>query len=306
MKVFDTFWYPAGMLFKHDSVHSPNIEYIKGDVRDLALLESAMKNVDYCIHLACVSNDPSYELDPALAKDINFGAFVDFVPILNASSIERFVFASSSSVYGIKSEPNVTEDLACDPISDYSKYKVRCEEFLLSNLNEDIITTILRPSTVCGYSRRQRFDLVVNILTLNALHRGIIRVDGGDQYRPNLHIKDMVSCYVHILQSDPNLIHKQIFNVAGENLTVLEIANKVRQELLQIPSIEILPVVDPRSYRVSGSKIAKTLGFVPTFSVDDAIRDLIAAYKANKFSDVDKTEYYNIKRMQELLASGEI
>jgi nucleoside-diphosphate-sugar epimerase len=159
---------------------------------------------------------------------------------------------------------------------------------------------------VCGYSRRQRFDLVVNILTLNALHRGIIRVDGGDQYRPNLHIKDMVSCYVHILQSDPNLIHKQIFNVAGENLTVLEIANKVRQELLQIPSIEILPVVDPRSYRVSGSKIAKTLGFVPTFSVDDAIRDLIAAYKANKFSDVDKTEYYNIKRMQELLASGEI
>jgi len=306
VRVFDTFWYPSGMLAKIVGESASRIEYVKGDIRDLPLLERAMIGMDSCIHLACVSNDPSYELDPGLAKDINFDAFLKFIPILNSSSIKRFVFASSSSVYGIKSEPNVTEELDCEPISDYSKYKVKCEEYLLPNVSAGITTTVLRPSTVCGYSKRQRFDLVVNILTLSALRKGLIRVDGGDQYRPNLHIKDMVSCYLHILESDPKVINHQIFNVAGENLKVLDIANKVKEELGNIPGIEILPVVDARSYRVSGDKIANTLGFVPKFSVDDAIRDLISAYRENLFPDLDSTEYYNIRRMQELISAGSL
>lgn len=306
VRVFDTFWYPAGILQKTNSPADTRIEYIKGDVRDLSLLKKSMADIDFCIHLACVSNDPSYELDPNLAKDINFEAFVNFVPLMNSSSIRRFIFASSSSVYGIKTEPNVTEELICEPISDYSKYKVKCEEFLLSHINKDITTTILRPSTVCGYSRRQRFDLVVNILTLSALRNGLIKVDGGDQYRPNLHIKDMVSCYLHVLESHSKLIDRQIFNVAGENLKVMDIANKVRKELEGKPNIQILPVIDARSYRVSGEKIAKILGFVPKFSVDDAIRDLISAYRNNLFHDLDSPEYYNIKRMQELISSNQL
>jgi len=306
VRVFDTFWYKSGMLYKADGKFDSRIEYVKGDIRDLPLLKKAMAGIDSCIHLACVSNDPSYELDPNLSRDINFDSFVNFVPLLNSSSTKRFIFASSSSVYGIKSEPNVTEELDCEPISDYSKYKVKCEEFLISNIGRKITTTILRPSTVCGYSRRQRFDLVVNVLTLNALRNGLIRVDGGDQYRPNLHIKDMVSCYLHVLESDSAAINLQTFNVAGENLKVLDIANKVKQELGQVPNIEILPVIDARSYRVSGEKIAKTLGFVPRFSVDDAIRDLISAYRANLFPDLDKSEYYNIRRMQELISSGKL
>lgn len=182
VRVFDTFWYKSGMLYKADGKFDSRIEYVKGDIRDLPLLKKAMAGIDSCIHLACVSNDPSYELDPNLSRDINFDSFVNFVPLLNSSSTKRFIFASSSSVYGIKSEPNVTEELDCEPISDYSKYKVKCEEFLISNIGRKITTTILRPSTVCGYSRRQRFDLVVNVLTLNALRNGLIRVDGGDQY----------------------------------------------------------------------------------------------------------------------------
>lgn len=306
VRVFDTFWYPSGILNSFDSQAASRIEYVKGDIRDLTLLERAMIDIDSCIHLACVSNDPSYELDPRLAKDINFDAFTKFLPILNSSSVKRFIFASSSSVYGIKSEPNVTEDLECEPISDYSKYKVKCEEILLSNVRDEITTTILRPSTVCGYSRRQRFDLVVNVLTLSALRNGIIKVDGGEQYRPNLHIKDMVACYLRVLDADPEVINHEVFNVAGENLKVFDIANKVREELERIPKIEILPVIDARSYRVSGEKIAKSLGFVPRFSVDDAIRDLVSAYRDNLFPNLDNAEYYNIRRMQELISSGSL
>lgn len=306
VRVFDTFWYPSGILNSLDSQAAGRIEYVKGDIRDLTLLKRAMIGIDSCIHLACVSNDPSYELDPRLAKDINFDAFTKFLPLLNSSSVKRFIFASSSSVYGIKSEPNVTEDLECEPISDYSKYKVKCEEILLTNVRDEITTTILRPSTVCGYSRRQRFDLVVNVLTLSALRNGLIKVDGGEQYRPNLHIKDMVACYLRVLDADHEIINHEVFNVAGENLKVFDIADKVREELERIPKIEILPVIDARSYRVSGEKIAKSLGFVPKHSVDDAIRDLISAYRDNLFPNLDKAEYYNIRRMQELISSGSL
>jgi nucleoside-diphosphate-sugar epimerase len=301
VRVFDTFWYTNGKWPFGSFPGHPRIEYIEGDVRNLRDIEKSLREVDSCIHLACVSNDPSYELAPELAYQINFEAFEKLIPLLNASELSRFVFASSSSVYGVKEEERVTEDLSLEPLTDYSKYKVKCEKLVLEEINSGITATILRPSTVCGYSRRQRFDLVVNILTLSALVDGIIRVDGGEQYRPNLHMNDMLQSYSLVLDAPKDLIDREIFNVAGENLTVNEIARKVKSAIGNNVRIEFLPVRDARSYRVSGEKILRVLNFQPRFTVDNAIVDIIKAYKEGVYGDTNWTQYYNLKRMKELL-----
>ena len=301
VRVFDTFWYSRGKWPAGSFQGSSRLEYINGDVRNLELIKGALRDVEYCIHLACISNDPSYELDPELAYQVNFEAFKSFIPLLNGSNVKRFVFASSSSVYGVKMETNVTEELSLEPLTDYSKYKVRCEQITLSELNPNIVSTILRPSTVCGYSRRQRFDLVVNILTLSALRDGVIKVEGGDQFRPNLHIQDMLESYSLVLNSPPLLINREIFNVAGENLTVRDIALRVQKAVGPSTKIEYLPVKDSRSYRVSGEKIYQRIGFRPRFNVDHAIADLISAYEDNLFEDTNWSEFYNLKRMKEIL-----
>lgn len=298
VRVFDTFWFSRGKWPQASFSGAENLEYVTGDIRNLELLKQSLRNVDICIHLACISNDPSYELHPDLSKDINYYAFREFLPILNASSVTRFIFASSSSVYGIKDEPDVTEDLSCEPISDYSKYKLMCEESLLADVAEEICTTILRPSTVCGVSRRQRFDLVVNALTLNALTSGKVFVDGGDQFRPNLHLRDMLSAYLRVMTAETTRIDRKIFNVAGENLRVSEIAKKVKEQIGAHIEVVMRPVIDPRSYRVSGKKIKDDLGFIPNFKVEDAIRDLEKAYLDGHFGDTTNPEFYNIKQMQ--------
>lgn len=303
VRVYDTLWYSLGRWPIQSFPGANRIDYVEGDVRNLTLIRDSLKNIDACIHLACISNDPSYELDPLLAYEVNFEAFKKLIPIINSSSVKRFVFASSSSVYGVKKELNVTEELSLEPLTDYSKYKVECERFLFDALDPKIEATILRPSTVCGYSRRQRFDLVVNILTLSALRDGVIRVDGGDQFRPNLHIKDMLESYSLVLRANPEKINREIFNVAGENLTVNDIAQRVRALIGPSVAIEYLPVKDARSYRVSGEKISKKLGFVPKYSVDDAISDIASSYKSGKYGDTNWSQYYNLRRMKELLAN---
>ena len=303
VRVYDAFWYSRGQWPKGSFPGSHRIEYLKGDVRNLDLISASFKDINACIHLACISNDPSYELDPLLAYKVNFEAFQQLIPIINSSKVQRFVFASSSSVYGVKTEPNVTEELSLEPLTDYSKYKVECEKLLFENLNSAIIGTVLRPSTVCGHSRRQRFDLVVNILTLSALRDSLIRVDGGDQFRPNLHIKDMLESYSIVLQANPELIDREIFNVAGENLTVHEIAQKVKKVIGSSIKIEHLPVRDARSYRVSGEKIRKKLNFEPKHTVEDAISDISSSYKNGEYGDTNSSEYYNLKRMKELLTN---
>lgn len=301
LRVYDTFWYSRGKWASESFPGASGIEYRVGDVRNKWLMKEALEDMDACIHLACISNDPSYELDPLLAYEVNYEAFRDLIPAINSSSIKQFIFASSSSVYGVKEEPSVTEELSLEPLTDYSKYKVECEKLLLDSMNSSIVTTILRPSTVCGYSRRQRFDLVVNILTLSALRDGVIKVDGGDQFRPNLHMKDMLESYSILLSTSRNLIDREIFNVAGENLTVYEIALKVKQAFESPISIEYLPVKDSRSYRVSGEKIARVLNFRPKFTVEEAILDIIDAYKRNEYGDTNWVQYYNLRRMKELL-----
>jgi len=224
----------------------------------------------------------------------------------NNSSVKQFIYASSSSVYGVKAEENVTEDLICEPLTDYSKYKVLCEEIALNKVSSDICLTIARPSTVCGYSRRQRFDLVVNILTLSALTSSLINVDGGDQFRPNLHIKDMIASYKLLLEANPKIIDRKIYNIAGENLTVMGIAKKVQSQIQGSCEIQVIPVLDQRSYRVSGKKIESEIGFIPKYSVDEAISDIKQAFYSDKYLNLKSEIYFNIKQMKLLMSKGSI
>ena len=222
------------------------------------------------------------------------------------SSVKTLIYASSSSVYGVKEEENVTEELICEPLTDYSKYKVMCEDVALTSISKDICLTVVRPSTVCGYSRRQRFDLVVNVLTLSALTSSVINVDGGEQFRPNLHIKDMIASYKLLLEANPKIIDRKIYNIAGENLTVLRIAEKVQSQMKESCEIKVFPVIDQRSYRVSGKKIESEIGFIPKYSVDEAINDLKEAFYLGKFLNVKSESFYNIKQMKLLMSKGAI
>ncbi|MBU1007100.1 MAG: SDR family oxidoreductase, partial [Candidatus Omnitrophica bacterium] len=184
VKVIDLYLFGKGVL---DQVKDdPGLKEIKGDIRDKKFLEENLRDVDAVIHLACISNDPSFELNPKLGKSINYDAFLGLVRLAKASGVRRFIYASSSSVYGIKNEENVTEDLSLEPLTDYSKYKALCEEELFKDATRDFTAVVLRPATVCGYSPRQRLDLIVNILTNLAVNKGEITVFGGEQKRPNI------------------------------------------------------------------------------------------------------------------------
>src|SRR5207248_8959348 len=210
-------------------------------------------------HLACVSNDPSFELDPALGKSINYDAFLPLVEKSKRRGVKRFVYASSSSVYGIKDEEDVTEELPLEPLTDYSRYKAMCED-VLSRAREPGFTTLtLRPATVCGYSPRLRLDLSVNILTNLAFHRREITVFGGEQRRPNLHIRDMTDLYVQSLRWPAEKIDGKVYNAGWQNLTIRQIAELVKAEVGDDVRIVTSPTDDPRSYHVSSEKIRREL-----------------------------------------------
>lgn len=275
---------------------------IKGDIRDTKLLEKVLRGVDAVVHLACISNDPSFELDPTLGKSINYDATLRLIDIAKKRMVKRFIYASSSSVYGVKKEKEVTEDLSLEPLTDYSKYKAMCEEYLLSCQSPNFSPLVLRPSTVCGYSPRLRLDLTVNLLTLQALVNKKMTVFGGNQKRPNIHIEDMARLYVDTLFYSSMKIAGKIYNAGYDNYTVLEIAKMIKKTLND-PAIQItiVPSSDNRSYHVSSKKIRKELGFVARYTVVNAIQDLARAYKSgmipNPFSNIS---YFNIKTMQEL------
>ena len=299
VKVLDLYLYGEDVL---DAVKdNPDLEQIKGDIRDRALLEEIIPGTDAVIHLACISNDPSFELDPELGKSINYDAFFNLVEVSKQSGVKRFIYASTSSVYGIKEEENVTEDLPLEPLTDYSKYKALCEEVLLKEQSPDFTTVVIRPATVCGYSPRLRLDLSVNILTNLALNTGRITVFGGQQKRPNLHIEDMTDFYVKLLEFPDEKVAGKIFNVGYENYQISEIAEMVRKVVGQ-DGVEIVttPTDDHRSYHISSEKVKRELGFKPKHSVEEAIQDLSSAFKAGKIPNpMDDTRYYNIKVMKD-------
>lgn len=290
-------------LFIYENNFSKNsrLNLINGDVRDLTKLKSIIKDYNYIIHLACISNDPSFELNPNLGKDINFSCFEPLVKIAKDSGIEKFIYASSSSVYGVKPEQNVTEDSTLEPITDYSKFKAMCEDVLLKYGDDNFSITILRPATVCGYSKRQRFDLVVNILTNHAYNNRKITIFGGDQMRPNIHIKDMVNSYLLILNEEKNKIKNQIFNVGFENYTVNNLANMVKEVVGNDVLIAKQQTDDNRSYHISSKKIIKLLNFKSLYTIGTAIEDLLNAFQNNYFQDPMSNEnYFNIKKMRSI------
>ena len=299
VKVLDLYIYGDHVL---DTVkHHHNLEQIKGDIRNRRLLEQIIPGCEAVIHLACISNDPSFELNPQLGKSINYDAFSDLVDVSKASGVRRFIYASSSSVYGIKKEENVTEDLPLQPLTDYSKYKALCEEVLLKKREPGFVTLTLRPATVCGYSPRLRLDLTVNILTNHAVNNRLIKVLGGQQLRPNIHIEDMAKLYLQTLEWPDNKIDGRIFNVGYENRRVSEIA-KIVQRIVG-PDVQIVttPTDDNRSYHISSEKIKRELDFAPRHTVEDAARDLVTAFQADKIpNSMTDIRYYNIRMMQAL------
>lgn len=299
VKVLDLYMYGEDVL--NEVRDHPRLKEIKGDVRDTALLERELPGTDVVIHLACISNDPSYELDPQLGKAINYDAFISLVDIAKNSKVKRFIYASSSSVYGIKDVPDVTEDLQIEPLTDYSKYKAECEVVLLDAATDDFIVSIIRPATVCGYSPRLRLDLTVNILTNHAINKGSITVFGGDQMRPNIHIEDMADLYCYLLELPDEKIHEKIFNAGYENYKVREIAEMIQSALGRQILIETVPTDDNRSYHVSSKKIKEQLGFSPKHAIKEAVVDLKNAFDAGKIPNpMTDIRYYNIKTMKAL------
>jgi nucleoside-diphosphate-sugar epimerase len=299
VKVLDLYLYGDDVLasVKEDS----SLEQIKGDMRDRSLLESLMPGCDAVIHLACISNDPSFDLNPDLGKSINYDAFFDLVDVAKKCGIGRFVYASSSSVYGIKEEDNVTEDLPLEPLTDYSKYKALCEKVLLEAREPGFAALILRPATVCGYSPRLRLDLTVNILTNHAVNNNKITVFGGEQKRPNIHIDDVTDLYVKSLQWSEEAIDGKIYNAGYENHRVIEIAEIVRDVVGNKVEIVITPTDDHRSYRISSEKIRQELGFVPRHTIDAAVQGLVSAFESRLIPDpMTNGRYYNIRTMQNL------
>lgn len=295
--VLDLFMYGSDVL---DSVRThPALKLVKGDLRQPATVAWALKGADAVIHLACISNDPSFELNPALGKSINLDAFRPLVHAAKNEGVRRFVYASSSSVYGIKEGVEVTEDLPLEPLTDYSKFKAICEEILEEEREPGFTTVTLRPATVCGYSPRQRLDVIVNILTNHAVHNGVIKVLGGQQLRPNLHIEDMTDLYVDLLDAPDQQVDGKIWNAGEKNHSVNALADMVKMVVGPHVKIEQVPTNDLRSYHVSSERIAQELGFRPKHSIEQAVRDLVGAFKSGKLPNaMTDDRYYNIKVMQ--------
>lgn len=299
VKVLDLYMYGRHVL---DAVKDdPNLELITGDIRDRALLERVLPGCDSVIHLACISNDPSFELNPELGKSINYDAFPVLVDVAKEVGVSRFVFASSSSVYGLRDEQNVTEDLSLKPLTDYSKYKALCEDILLKKQEPGFVPLILRPATVCGFSPRLRLDLTVNILTNLAVNNRVISVFGGEQMRPNIHIEDVTDLYVQSLEWDDQAVNGKIFNAGYDNYKIREIAEITRGVVGQDVEVVTTPTDDLRSYHISSAKIQRELGYSPKFSIEDAVIDLTKAFEAGKIpGSMTDMRYYNIKTMQSL------
>lgn len=278
---FDIQWF-GNFLEPH-----PDLDVVKGDVRNPDEVDLA--GVDAIIHLSSVANDPCGDLDPKLTWEISCLATMRLADKAKRCGIKRFIYASSGSVYGVKDEPQVTEDLELLPISEYNKTKM-CGERILLSYKDDMVVQIVRPATVCGYSPRQRLDVSVNMLTMQALTKGKITVFGGDQTRPNIHMDDITDLYLFLLDHPE---HAGVYNAGFENISIMDIAQLV---VKHVPAeIVVTPSNDPRSYRVNSDRLLAT-GFRPKKSVEDAIKEIIGMHAQGRLKDEDR--WHNLKWMQ--------
>jgi nucleoside-diphosphate-sugar epimerase len=296
------------MLFGSDGLPAhPKLTVVKGDIRDIPAYTAALAGVDGVIHMACISNDPSFELDENLSRTINYDCFEPLVVASKQAGVKRFIYVSSSSVYGVSEAPDVTEDHPLIPLTLYNKYKGLCEPLLFKHQSPDFVCVTLRPATVCGYSPRMRFDLTINILTNHAVNRRLITVFGGAQKRPNIHVDDVTELYVKMLEYPAALVAGETFNVGYENFTVSQLADFVKkvveEEYPEKAPIQITttPSNDNRSYHVSSRKIFEKLGWKPKRSIEDAVRGLCAAFKDGRFKDTMTDEsFVNVKVVKKL------
>ena len=304
--VFDLLYFGDSFLPKDN----PRLKVIQGDIRDVAKLTGALQNQDVVLGLACISNDASFELDERLSTTINLDAFEPMVLAAKRAGVKRFVYASSSSVYGVSDQPNVTEDHPLVPLTLYNKYKGMCEPLLLKHTDDRFVGVVFRPATVCGYAPRLRLDLSVNILTNHAVTNNKITVFGGSQLRPNLHVQDYADLCKLLLVAPTEKVANQIFNCGYQNMSIMEIAHMVKkvveQEFPQKAPIDIVttPTDDNRSYHINSDKIKKTLGFAPKHTIEEAVRDLCRAFRdgkiPNSFSD---DRFYNVRTLKKLKAA---
>lgn len=283
--VVDNFWF--GNYLEDNS----NLSILNKDVRDIT--SSDIDGVETCIHLANIANDPAVDLDQTLSWEINVLASQQLIDkFVRVGHLKQFIYASSGSVYGVKEEENVTEELSLVPISAYNKTKMVAERVLMS-YSDTVKVHNIRPATVCGVAPRMRLDVTVNLLTWQALTRGKITVFGGDQTRPNIHISDMVRVYKHFLMNKE--LTSGEYNAGFENISIFDIAEMVQKYV--DCTIEITDSTDPRSYRQSSDKLMQT-GFKPKFTISNAIEDIVAAYE--KGSLLDSDNFYTVKKMKDL------
>jgi len=292
------------MLFGSDGLPKhPQLEVLKADIRDIPAFTKACAGVDTVIHMACISNDPSFELDESLSRTINYDCFEPMVVAAKTAGVKRFIYVSSSSVYGVSEAPEVTEDHPLIPLTLYNKYKGMCEPLLFKHQSPDFVCVTLRPATVCGYSPRMRFDLTINILTNHAVNKGVITVFGGTQKRPNIHVDDVTELYVNMVEYPAAKIAGETFNVGYENFTVSQLAQFVKTTVeKEFPAkapitVTTTPSNDNRSYHVSSRKIWEKLGWKPKRNIEDAVHDLCAAFKDGRFGKdtMSNEAFVNVK-----------
>ncbi len=272
-------------------------EWIRGDIRHPDAVQKAMAGADSVIHLAAISNDPTGEVDDVLTRQVNFDAVGLLVAEAKKAGVKRFINASSSSVFGIKTVENVTEELEPEPLTSYSRYKALGEWVVRAAAAPGFCTVNVRPATICGYSPRQRFDLTVNKLTADALRKGVITVHGGEQRRPNVGMTDMIEIYAHLLEVDVDRINGRTFNFGFENHKIIDIAKLIQKELSDLPvRIDVAPISDQRDYHISSKRLLDELGFKPISSIAQEVRELRKILES-QFPDIDAPQFYNMKTM---------
>ncbi len=274
-------------------------EFIQGDTRNPDDVQRSVSGIEAVIHLAAISNDPTGEIDDTLTRQVNFDAVGLLLAQCRAARVQRFINASSSSVFGIKDVPDVTEALEPEPLTAYSRYKMLSEWLVTAAAAPDFCTVNIRPATICGYSPRQRFDLTVNKLTADAVRKRVITVHGGEQRRPNVGITDMINLYGKLLDLDAALINGRTFNFGFENHKVIDIARIVQTELADLKvEIKVTDTLDKRDYHISSKKMLNTLGYKPVSSIQQEVGELRKALTSGAFPDIDAPQHYNMKFMK--------
>ena len=296
--VFDAFLY--GTDPSTDPIVHERCERIRGDIRDFAAVDAVLDQggFDAVIHLAAISNDPSSELDHEVTETVNLRAVDHLMRAAKKFGVSRFLYASSASVYGIKEDEDVTEELSLDPITIYAKCKAEGERILNSLIDDSFVGVSVRSATVCGYSPRLRLDLTINLLTDQALTDRRIRVFGGAQMRPNVHIRDLTAFYRMLLTAPADKISGRAFNVSRKNASVMALAEMIRDELDASLPIDTVPSDDPRSYHLSADRARRELGFEPQHDLVTAVRELREAYRSGQVSDSRSSIYRNVAWMK--------